>query len=75
MESELLKEWIAEERKEVLQNAMLGQLEEKFDIVPKHIREKLQQVEDDEILNALSRKLISASSLEEFEKLLDKALK
>ena len=54
---------------------LLGLVEEKFDIVPKSLKEKLLKLDDADILNTLSRKIINADSLDEFEELVDKALK
>ncbi len=80
MESELLKEWTAEERKEatekatinVLKSNILDLLEEKFGIVHGGIKDKLQKIQDPDVLRYLSKKIIKAETIEEFEEFLDK---
>lgn len=77
MESKLLKEWTEEERKEAAKEAtlsvLLGQLEEKFELVPRRIKKQLSEIQDQETLRYLSRKIIKAATLEEFEEFLKKA--
>ncbi|NMB40464.1 MAG: hypothetical protein GX996_00790 [Firmicutes bacterium] len=90
MESELLKEWTAEERKEAaekatkeatekatystLQTNIHDLLEVKFNIVSEHISAKLQKIQDAEVLRSLSKTIIKADTIEEYEQHLDKAL-
>ncbi len=79
MESELLKEWTAEERKEASINTsisiILKLLDEKFEIVPENIKDKLQEIEDPDVLQYLSTKVIKAETLEEFQQYLEKTMK
>ena len=83
MESELLKEWTAEEREEAAERAtintslsiILRLLDEKFEIVPKSIKDKLQEIKDPEVLQYLSAKVIKAETLEEFQQYIEKAVK
>lgn len=48
-------------------------LAEKFDFVPKGIRESIAEIEDEAILDELLRKIIKIQSLEQFNELLKKA--
>lgn len=48
---------------------------ERFHFVPKSIREKLGVLNDAEILNELVRKVVIVETLDEFETLLERALK
>jgi predicted transposase YdaD len=73
MESQLLKEWTEEERKEAVKVILLEQLEEKFDFVPGSIKDKLHTIQDPDILRYLSKKIIKAATLEDFEDCLEKA--
>jgi predicted transposase YdaD len=81
MESQLLKEWTEEERREAAEKAakeatlsiILDQLEEKFDLIPKRIKDQLSAIQDLETLRYLTKKIIKAATLEEFEKFLEKA--
>lgn len=77
MDSPLLKEWTEEERKEAAKEATLSiilvQLEEKFDLIPKRIKDQLSAIQDLEALRYLTKKIIKAATLEEFEKFLEKA--
>jgi len=82
MDSELLKEWTAEERKEAAEKAaietslsmLLRLIDEKFDFVPKRIKDRLQEIKDVEILQSLSTKMVKVSTLEEFEQYMEKIL-
>ena len=87
MESELLKEWTEEERKEAaeaaaknaeikaLRNTLLTQLEENSIQYLSRYGEKVLQVEDIDILNSLLKKVVKVDSLDEFEEIVVKALK
>lgn len=87
MGSPLFEEWAKEERKEAAEKArketiientrenILDILAERFDFVPKDIRERLEAFNDAEILNELVRKSVRVETMEEFSKLLEKALK
>ncbi len=78
MESELLKEWTAEERREAADIAAINTslsiviklLGEKYDFVPKHIKEHLHQINDPDLLQTLSTKIIKIGTLDEFEQYL-----
>lgn len=78
MESELLKEWTAEERREEAINTSLSivieLLEDKFDIAPRHVKDKMQRINDPEMLKTLSKKVMKVTTLEEFEQHLEKML-
>ena len=75
MESQLLKEWTAEERKEAAEAAakeatiaiLLELLDEKFDFVPGHVQDRLHAIEDPAKLKYLTKKIIKAATMEEFE--------
>lgn len=77
MESQLLKEWTEEERKEAARETMaiilLEQLEEKFDLVPGRIKDKLHEIQDPDMLRYLTKKIIKVTTVEEFEDYLEKA--
>ena len=79
MGSPLFEEWAKEERKEAIivntRENILDILSERFDFVPKDIREQLEALNDTEILNELVRKAVRIETLEEFKELLEKALK
>ena len=83
MNSPLFEEWVKEEREEAAKKAMivntreniLDILAERFDFVPKDIREQLETLNDTEILNELVRKTVKIETLEEFKGLLEKAIK
>lgn len=87
MGSPLFEEWAKEERKEAAEKArkeairentienIIDILSERFDFVPKYIREKLETINDTEILNELVRKAVRIETLEGFDRLLEKVLK
>jgi len=50
--------------------SVLDVLEEKFNIVPEEIQDKLQEIEERKLLRNLLRQAIHTSSLEEFLKLI-----
>ncbi len=70
MESELLKEWTAEERREaVIQNSrqtLLLQLKTKYVDIPKHVEVRVMGIEDQDALHHLLVQLIKLTSLDEF---------
>jgi len=47
---------------------LLDALEEKFSVVPEGLQDKLQEIQEREVLRNLHRQAIRASSLEEFLK-------
>lgn len=78
---EALKEkdkWIkeAEQRSKIntLQDVILENLIERFDVVGPSLTDKIKSIDTLETLNALFRKTNRVNSLEEFSKLVDKAL-
>lgn len=85
MNSPLFNEWVEEERKEAAAKAaektaiestqkhIMDLLIEKFDFVPKTVRESVGTIEDLSILEELHKKIIKVDSLEEFKTLLEKA--
>lgn len=78
MNSPLFEEWAVEERKEGAvinsRETIIDLLVEKFDFVPKSLREKIATINDKDIMSDLTRKIIKTSSLEEYEDLIDKVL-
>lgn len=76
MSSPLFEEWVKEEREEAAnlktRKNIIEVLVERFDIVPKAIREDVMTVRDKEILDELFRKAIKIPSVEEFHQLLNK---
>src|SRR6056297_2823163 len=83
MKSALYQEWIAEEREEAAKKADIKRLKqdiaeiliEKFDYVTKDIKEKLNTINYEEILDALFRKAVKIETIAAFEKLLEKVQK
>lgn len=83
MDSPIYNEWVEEERKEAAQEAELQTtkrniielLVEKFDFIPKVMRENIENINDILILHDLFRKSIKVSTIEEFQEILDKAIK
>ena len=83
MKSALYQEWIAEEREEAAKEADIKRLRiviteiliEKFDYVTKEIKEKLNTINDEEILDSLFRKAVRIDSNKSFETLLEKVQK
>src|SRR6056297_800527 len=83
MKSALYQEWIAEEREEAAKEAIIRNLRivitelliEKFDYVTKEIKEKLNTINDEEILDSLFRKAVRIDSVKSFETLLEKVQK
>jgi predicted transposase YdaD len=83
MKSALYQEWIAEEREEAAKEADIKRLKqdiseiliEKFDYITKEIKEKLNTINDEEILDSLFRKAVRIDSIESFETLIEKVQK
>jgi predicted transposase YdaD len=79
MKSALYQEWIAEEREEAaikrLKQDISEILIEKFDYITKEIKEKLNTINDEEILDSLFRKAVRIDSIESFETLIEKVQK
>ena len=80
MNSPLFNEWVEEERKEAVERAqiettkknILSLLSEKFDFVPKDIRESVSSIEDLAVLDELHKKIIKLDTIEAFQNLLEK---
>jgi len=84
MDSPLFHEWVEEERKEAAKEAtekaqkdttkknILDLLLEKFDFVPKDIREDVQSMDDIEALDGLVKKIIKVDTIDDFKNLLRK---
>lgn len=79
MESPLYNEWMEAERKETAtatsQKFIIESLAERFDIVPKKTRENIEEIKDIVILTELFRKSIRVATIEDFQTILDKAIK
>lgn len=79
MNSPLFNEWVEEERKEAAKESarkyILELLTEKFDFVSKDIRNSIVAIDDIEVLDELLKKIIRIDTIEDFQKLLDKAKK
>ena len=89
MNSPVFNEWVEEERKEAATKAakeaaekaqkeaakkyIIDLLTEKFDFVPKIIRENIDNLEDIAILDELHKKIIKINTIEEFKIMLEKA--
>lgn len=80
MNSSLFNEWVEEERKEAAKKAskeaakkyIIELLLEKFDFVPKDIRDDVQSIDDVAILDGLHKKIIKINTIEDFKMLLEK---
>lgn len=79
MNSPLFKDWVSEERREATKNnskeTIIFLLETKFDLVPSTINEQIQDIDDLSILKGLTKKVLTVSSINEFEALLNEAKK
>ena len=83
MGSPLFEEWVREERKEaaekaIIKNAKSNILEilvSKFDFIPKDIRMGIEGINDFDILDGLFKKTIKIEDIEDFRRLMDKAIK
>ncbi|NLP18826.1 MAG: hypothetical protein GX376_07000 [Firmicutes bacterium] len=81
--SPLFEEWVREERKEaaekaIIKNAKSNILEilvSKFDFIPKDIRMGIEGINDFDILDGLFKKTIKIEDIEDFRRLMDKAIK
>ncbi len=62
-----------ESTKEITKKYILDLLTEKFDFVPKAIRDDVFNLDDIIILDELHKKIIKINNIEEFKILLDKA--
>jgi hypothetical protein len=79
MSSPLFEEWVSEERKEAAEKnskeTIIFLLESKFDFVSSTINKQIQEIEDLSILKGLTKKVLTVSSIGEFEELLEKVRK
>lgn len=83
MNSPLFNEWVEEERKEAAEKAakeatkrnILSLLIEKFDFIPKDVRERISLIEDVSILDEIHKKIIKLDTIEDFKNLLERAMK
>lgn len=83
MSSPIYKEWIQEERQEATEKAtekntqdnIIYLLESKFELVPREVRRKINEIEDISILKGLLKKVLSVPNIEEFVEFLDKVIK
>lgn len=87
MSSPIYNEWVEEERREAAEKAakkaaldsskkkLIELLEGRFDVISLSIRRNIQQLNEEPILDELFKKAINIPSVEDFEKLLDKAIK
>lgn len=85
MNSPLFNEWVEEERKEAAEKAaketareaakkyIMELLTEKFDFIPKEIRESITSIDDVTILDELHKKVIKVQTIDEFSDLLKRA--
>ncbi len=89
MKSTLFDEWVKEEREEAAKEAAIKAakeatnittrqktvdvLTERFDFVPRSIKEQLEEISDGDILNQLFKKAIRVSTVDEFIECLNKA--
>ncbi len=89
MKSTLFDEWVKEEREEAAKKAAeeaakkteitttrqntVDALTERFDFVPRSIKEQLEEISDADLLNQLFKKAIRVSSVDEFIECLNKA--
>ena len=89
MKSTLFDEWVKEEREEAAIKATkeatikteikttrqktVDVLMERFDFVPRSIKEQLEEISDVDLLNQLFKKAIRVSSVDEFIECLNKA--
>lgn len=80
MNSPMYNEWVEEERKEAAEKAtkratkdnIIYLLESKFEVIPSNIKRKVKEIDDISILKGLLKKLLTVSSIEEFEEFLNK---
>lgn len=83
MSSPLFNEWVEEERKEAAEKAakesarkyIIELLSEKFDFVPKEIRDSIEAIDDIVVLDGLHKKILKIETIEDFQRLLEKAKK
>jgi Putative transposase, YhgA-like. len=86
MNSPIYNEWVEEERREAAEKAaektalqttrknIIELLSEKFDFVSKSIREDIEKINDINTLNELFKKAVKIASIEDFQKLLVRAI-
>lgn len=80
MSSPIYNEWVEEERREAAERAtekntkdnIIYLLESKFEFVPSDVKTQIEAIDDISILKGLLKKLLTVSSIEEFEALLNK---
>ncbi len=83
MSSTLYKEWVSEDIEEAKKKAtrktsrdtLIFLLESKFDFISKSISKQIQKIDDLSILRVLTKKVLTVSSIEEFEELLEEVKK
>jgi trimethylamine:corrinoid methyltransferase-like protein len=91
MNSPIYNEWVEEERreaaekaakeaakeatKETTRNLIKETIDEKFDIVPKSIYDKLAKIDNIDALQSVFKKTLRIDSIDKLEKLLDIILK
>ncbi len=89
MKSTLFDEWVKEEREEAAKEAVkevakkteitttrqktVDVLTERFDFVPRSIKEQLEEISDVDLLNQLHRKAVKVPTVDEFIECLNKA--
>ncbi len=89
MKSTLFDEWVKEEREEAAIKATkeatikteitttrqktVDALTERFDFVPRSIKEQLEEISDGDLLNQLHRKAVKVPTVDEFIECLNKA--
>jgi predicted transposase/invertase (TIGR01784 family) len=73
--TDLLTEWIEEKvekgKQQATINSILDILLLRFDVAPPAVSERLEKIEDVEVLRQLNRQAVTAESLADFEQLLD----
>jgi hypothetical protein len=86
MNSPIYNEWVEEERREAAEKAaketaikttkenMIDLLEEKFDIIPQSVYDKIDKIDKLNSLQMLNKKIIKVDTIEKFEKLVDSKL-
>ncbi|WP_032122653.1 hypothetical protein [Clostridium amazonitimonense] len=91
MNSPIYNEWVEEERREAAEKAakeaslkaevettkknIIDLLVEKFDFIPKEVRECIERINDILVLNELFKKSVKTITIEDFQKILEKAMK
>lgn len=79
MNSPIYNEWVEEERREAVLSSskqkLIELLEGRFDIISLSIRRNINELKEEVIIDELFKKAINIPSLEDFERLLNKAIK